>query len=50
MIVTFRDELGVVSVSGIESVDFGLDYIYFTDTDGKDYKLTSYELISIVKE
>ena len=49
MTVTFRDELGVVSVSGIDSVDFGFDYAYFTDEDGKDYKLNFNQLLSITK-
>ena len=50
MTVTYRDEIGVVSVSGIDSVDIGLDYAYFTDEDGKDYKLSFYQLLSITKE
>ncbi len=49
MTVTFRDELGVVSISGIDSVDFGFDYVYFTDEDGKDYKLNFNQLLSIIK-
>lgn len=50
MIVTFRDELGVVSVSGVNDVQIGLENVYFTDGNGTDYKMSFYELISIAEE
>jgi hypothetical protein len=50
MIVTYRDELGVISVSGVVDVQIGLENVYFTDGNGTDYKKSFYELISIEKE
>ena len=50
MTVTYRDFLGVVSVSGVNDVQVGLENVYFTDGNGTDYKMSFYELISITKE
>lgn len=51
MTVTYRDELGVVSVSiNADGVQFGINKAYFTDENGKDYTVSIEHLISIVKE
>ena len=49
MIVTFQDELGVISVSIDKKygVTFGANKVFFTDTDGNDYKVKTEHLISI---
>lgn len=51
MIITFSDELGIVSVH-IDTeygVTFGKNVAFFTDEDGKDYKVNIEHLISIIK-
>ena len=52
MTVTFKDELGVISISIDKKygVTFGLDKAYFTDLDGNDYKIKIEHLISISAE
>ena len=52
MIVTFRDELGVVSVQIDDTYGVTFDgcKAYFMDEDGKCYIVASENLISIVKE
>ena len=52
MTVTFKDELGVISVSIDKGfgVHFGTDKAYFTDEDGKDYKVKIEYIISITAE
>jgi hypothetical protein len=51
MIIVFRDELGAVAVE-IDltyGIQFGTENAYFTDTNGKDYKVNIEHLISITK-
>jgi hypothetical protein len=58
MIVTFQDELGVVSVkiNDEQGVTFGINLkdsstrAWFTDINEKDYIVDTKHLISIVKE
>lgn len=51
MLVTYQDELGVVSVStNADGVQFGIDKAYFTDENERDYTIDIKHLISIVKE
>lgn len=50
MTVTYQDELGVISVSNIDDIQFGGYKAYFTDEDGTDYTVNVQHLISIVKE
>ena len=49
MIVTFQDELGLVSIKidNTYGVQFGYDRAYFTDENGKDYDIAIEHLISI---
>ena len=47
MIVTYRDELGLVSLEVESGVGFDGTEAYFTDTDGKDYKVSVEYLVSI---
>lgn len=49
MIVTYRDDLGVISVADIDDIQFDGSIAYFTDEDGTDYKVNVDHLISIVK-
>lgn len=50
MIVTYRDELGVISIADIDDIQFDGAKAYFTDEDGTDFKVNVEHLISIVKE
>lgn len=52
MTVTFKDEIGVISVSIDKKygVQFGIDKAYFTDEDGNDYKVNIEYIISISAE
>lgn len=50
MTVTFRDELGVISISNIDDIQFDGERAYFTDEDGTDFKVNVEHIISIVKE
>lgn len=53
MIVTYRDDLGLVSVTINDTygIQFdGYENVYFTDTDGKDYKMPMQHLVSIAKD
>jgi len=48
MIVTFQDELGVVSVSvNADGVQFDINKAYFTDENEKDYTVNVEHIISI---
>ena len=51
MIVTYQDELGVVSVriNDEYGVHFGANNVFFTDICNNDYKLKTEHLISITK-
>jgi hypothetical protein len=50
MTVTFRDELGIISISDIDDIQFDGEKAYFTDENGTDYKVNTKQLISIEKE
>ena len=52
MIITFQDELGLVSVKvdKTHGVTFGFSNVFFTDEDGKDYKVKVDYVISISAE
>lgn len=50
MTVTFRDELGIISIRDIDDVQFFNGKAYFTDENGTDFKVNIEHLISIVKE
>lgn len=50
MTVTFRDELGVISIADIDEIQFDGSKAYFTDENGTDFKVSVEHLISIVKE
>ena len=50
MIVTFKDELGIISISDIDDIQFDGEKAYFTDENGTDYKINVEHLISIEKE
>ena len=50
MTVTIRDELGIISISDIDDIQFDGEKAYFTDENGTDYKVNVEHLISIVKE
>lgn len=53
MIVTYQDELGVVSVKLHEdecAVYYFSGYVHFTDGNYKDYKIKVEHLIEIAKE
>ena len=50
MIVTFRDEIGVVSMHNIDDIQFDGTKAYFTDEWGVEIKVNTEHLISIVKE
>jgi hypothetical protein len=47
MIITYRDELGLVSLESVVCISFDGENAYFTDTDGKDYKVSVEYLVSI---
>lgn len=51
MIVAYQDELGFVSVQidGEHGIVFADGRAYFTDENGKDYKVNAEHLISIEK-
>ena len=49
MTVTFRDELGVVSIADIDDIQFDGSKAYFTDENGTDFKVNTEHLISITK-
>ena len=50
MTVTFRDELGVISICDIDDIQFDGCKAYFTDENGTDFKVNIEHLISIIKE
>lgn len=51
MLVTFQDELGVLSlkIDDKYGVTFGANKVFFTDENGNDYKVNVEHLISITK-
>ena len=49
MTVTFRDELGIISICDIDDVQFVDNKAYFTQKD-TDFVVPCEHLISIVKE
>ena len=51
MIVTYRDELGVVAIKINDEygVTFGASNVFFTDIADNDYKVKTEHLISISK-
>ena len=50
MTVTFRDELGIISIADIDDIQFLDGKAYFTDENGTDFTVNAEHLISIVKE
>ena len=52
MIVTFQDELGVLSlkIDDKYGVTFGANKVFFTDENGTVFKVNVEHIISIVKE
>ena len=50
MIVTYQDELGVISIADIDDIQFDGAKAYFTDEDGTDFKVNVQHLISIITE
>ena len=49
MTVTFRDELGVVSINEVYCISFDGEKAYFTDYDGTDYTVKLEHLVSITE-
>lgn len=51
MQICFRDEIGLVSVdidmNSTTGVGFDGQYAYFTDTDGRDYKVSTKDIVLI---
>jgi hypothetical protein len=52
MIITYSDELGIVSVNIDKAygITFNNNIAYFTDEDGNDYKINTEHLINIIAE
>lgn len=50
MTVTFRDELGIISITDIDDIQFDGAKAYFTDENGTDFMVKLEHIISIVKE
>ena len=50
MTITYRDELGVISIADIDDIQFDGSKAYFTDEFGTDFKVNVEHIISIVKE
>ena len=51
MAITFSDEMGMIDVSVDDSVITCDGYfVFFTDTNGRDYKIPFTNVSSIVKE
>lgn len=50
MLVAYQDELGVVVVKVSNPIVFGLDKVFFTDDDGRDYTVKIEHLINIAKD
>ena len=50
MIVTYRDELGLISLEIESGAGFDGTEAYFTDIDGIDYKIEAQNLISILQK
>lgn len=47
MLVAFQDELGVVVVKVSQPIIFGLNKVYFTDDNDRDYTVNMEHLINI---
>ena len=51
MQICYRDEIGLVSVSidmaSTAGVGFDGEHAYFTDTNGKDYKISTKDIVLI---
>lgn len=47
MLVAFQDELGVVVVNVSKPIVFGVNKVYFTDDNDKDYTVKIEHLINI---
>lgn len=50
MIVTYRDELGLISLEIESGVGFDGTEAYFTDIDGNDYRIDVKHLFSILQK
>ena len=50
MIVTFSDNLGMIEVSVDDSITCDGYFVFFTDTNGRDYKIPFSNVFSIAKE
>ena len=50
MIVTYQDELGIISIADIDDIQFDGLKAYFTDENGTDFKVNIEHIIRIVKE
>lgn len=51
MIITFSDNLGMIDVS-VDDSGISCDgyFVFFTDTNGRDYKIPFSNVFSIVKQ
>ena len=54
MIVCFRDDIGLLTVkvdmTNTAGISFDGNYAYFTDTNGKEYKVSNKNIVMIGKE
>lgn len=50
MKVTYSDNLGMIEVSVDDSITCDGYFVFFTDTNGRDYKIPFVNVFSIVKE
>ena len=52
MIVTYRDELGLISIQMNDTygLQFSEDVVYFTDKDDRDYEIPLSQMISVAKD
>jgi hypothetical protein len=48
MIVSFRDELGYITIRNIDDIQFDGERAYFTDENGTDFKVNVQHLVSIL--
>lgn len=49
MTVTYRDELGLVSLYGVDCISFDGEKAYFTDMFGIDHRIDVTHLVSITE-
>ena len=49
MIVTYQDELGLISIHEVCCISFDGEKAYFTDYDGTDYTVKLEHLVSITE-